>query len=204
MGAAALTLDQEKRLVARALEGDGEAFGEIYDAFRTVIYSTVIYPRLNNSQAAEEVLQETFLIALKKLSQFRWQDRSILFWLRMIARNKVHERLSADKRAYTVDESVLGYQPDNTFQPENKAMAKETVLELREKILGVMGELNARYRSAIELRLARRLTREECAKTLDVSMETFDVLFFRACKSFREKYIKKYGDISGVPLDGAL
>jgi RNA polymerase sigma-70 factor, ECF subfamily len=200
MGKNDLTLEQEQDLVARALDGDGEAFGGIYDAYKRVLYTTVIYPRLNNQQASEEVLQETFLLALKKLGDFKWQDRSILFWLRIIAVNKVHERLNLEKRAPTVDESVLEYQHDNTWQPEEKAMTKEYVMELRVKIREALGDLNERYRTAIEMRLARKLTREQCAQELGVSMETFDVLFFRACKSFRERYIKKYGDFVGLGL----
>lgn len=199
MGATALTIEQEERLVERAQGGDGEAFGKIYDAYRGILYASVIYPRLRDPQACEEVLQETFLLALKKLDTFKWQGKSIVFWLRMIAANKVHERLSGDKRSVTVDGDVLEYHHDNTWQPEGMAVEKESVLELREKIIDALGMMNERYRSAIEMRLARRMPREECAAALGVSVETFDVLFFRACKSFREKYIKKYGEFAGFP-----
>jgi len=199
MGATALTIDQEKDLVARAREGDGEAFGKIYDAYRKVIYSTVIYPRINNPSAAEEVLQETFLLALKKLDTFEWQDRSILFWLRMIAANKVHERLNQEKRTATVDESVLTYQHDRRYQPEELAIEHDHASVLRGRIKDILSGLNERYRTAIEMRLLRKLPREECAAAFELSMETFDVLFFRACKSFRERYIKKYGDFTGLP-----
>jgi RNA polymerase sigma-70 factor, ECF subfamily len=196
MGTSELTLEQEQALVERALDGDGEAFGRIYDAYKGIIYATVIHPRLNNQQVAEEVLQETFLLALKKLREFQWQERSILFWLRMIAVNKVHERLNQDKRSGgTVDDSVIGLQPDTTWQPENLAVEAERAKELRFRIRGAMENLNERYRKAMELRLGKKLTREKCALELGVTMETFDVLFFRACKSFREKYIKKYGEL---------
>ena len=52
--------------------------------------------------------------------------------------------------------------------------------------------LQERYRTAIELRLVQELPREECAKRLDVTIGTFDVLLFRAVRAFR----KQFGDRS--------
>ena len=80
-----LTLEEEERLIARARAGDGEAFGRIYDSLKDVIYRTVIFPRVKNENAAEEVLQDAFLLALEKLGEFEFQGRSIFFWIRMIA-----------------------------------------------------------------------------------------------------------------------
>jgi RNA polymerase sigma-70 factor (ECF subfamily) len=153
----------------------------------------VIFPRLNNVDAAEEVLQETFLLALKKLGTFEWQGKSVFFWLRMIAINKVREWLNNQRRTATVDDAVLDYHPDNTFQPEARTLEEFDTALLRERIGETLGGINERYRTAIELRLLKKLPRGECASTLDVSVETFDVIFFRACKSFKEQYIKKYG-----------
>ena len=200
MGDTLLTPELEQRLIQRARQGDGEAFGKIYDAYRRNLYVTVIYPRVNSPDAAEEVLQETFLLALNKLDTFTWQGKSIFFWLRMIAINKAREWMNNQRRNATVDEEVLTYQPDNTYQPERDTIDKEQAEVLQERIQDVLGLINERYRTAIDLRLKRRLTREECARTLEVTVETFDVIFFRACKSFREKYIKKYGSFTESTL----
>ena len=48
--------------------------------------------------------------------------------------------------------------------------------------------INPRYATALRLRLLEDLSRQECAARLDVSVSTFDVLFHRACKAFREHY----------------
>jgi RNA polymerase sigma-70 factor, ECF subfamily len=193
MGDNLLTPQLEERLLRRAIEGDGEAFGKIYDAYRRTLYTTVIFPRLNNVDAAEEVLQETFLLALKKLGTFEWQGKSVFFWLRMIAINKVREWLNNQRRTATVDDAVLAYHHDNTFQPEARTIEEHDTALLRQRIGDVLKNINERYRDAIELRLLRKLPRAECARTLDVTVETFDVIFFRACKSFKEHYIKQYG-----------
>ena len=189
-----LTLQDEKRLVERARAGDGEAFGAIYDAFRDVLFATVIYPQVNDPDAAREVLQETFLLALRKIGSFRWQDRSIFFWLRMIAINKAREWRHTRRHGDTVDDSVLAWLPDNSFQPENAVMEVEHRRELADKIRQIMSAMNERYRETIDLRLLKGLSRVECATAIGVTVETFDVVFFRACRSFRETWEKMFGD----------
>jgi RNA polymerase sigma-70 factor (ECF subfamily) len=195
-----LTPELELKLIERIRNGDGEAFGRIYDAYKRNLYVTVIYPRVKDADAAEEVLQETFLLALNKIDGFEWQGKSIFFWLRMIAINKVREWINSRKRHSTVDEEVLNYQHDTTFQPEQDTLEKEQAEMLSARINEVLALINERYREAIELRLKKKLPRDECARILDVTVETFDVIFFRACKSFRQMYIKKYGEFAGSPI----
>lgn len=190
-----LSLDRERELVERAREGDGEAFGLIYDAHKRALFQTVIYPRLRSEKLSEEVLQETFLLAIEKIGSFEWQDRSVFFWLRMIAINKCRESISRKRRTATVDESVLEYQPDDRYQPEREVVDVDFQGVLRERIEEALKGIKDRYADAIRMRLIENKTREEAAAALEVSVETFDVVFFRACKSFRQEYIKKYGKI---------
>jgi RNA polymerase sigma-70 factor (ECF subfamily) len=60
----------------------------------------------------------------------------------------------------------------------------------RARIETALDGLAERYRLAIELRLIQELTREDCARRLDVTIGTFDVLLFRAVRAFR----KQFGD----------
>ena len=190
-----LTLEEEEQLVDKVLQGDGEAFGQIYDAYGVSLYRTVIFPRLRDEKAAEEVLQETFLLAMAKLKTFSWRERSIFFWLRMIAINKCREWVSNYRRNATVDESVLEYQPDVSFQPETEVVREDYQDVLRKRTDEALLLINERYAAALSLRLKDNLSREDAAKSLGVSIETFDVVFFRACKSFREAYTNKFGKI---------
>jgi len=192
---AEITLEEERVLVERAVAGDGEAFGKIYDAFKSALYRTVVFPRLRDEKAAEEVLQETFLLAIEKIGSFEWQDRSIFFWLRMIAINKCREYIASSRRHATVDESVLDYQHDTSYQPESEVVVEDYRQVLRERIDDVFGLVRERYARALSLRLKDKKSREECADLMEVSIETFDVLFFRACKAFKKAYIEKYGKI---------
>ena len=64
----------------------------------------------------------------------------------------------------------------------------------RERIEVAMELLAERYRLAIELRLIQELSREECAKRLNVTIGTFDVLLFRAVRAFRKQFGERAGE----------
>jgi RNA polymerase sigma-70 factor (ECF subfamily) len=51
-----------------------------------------------------------------------------------------------------------------------------------------MRALSERYRNAIQLRLIDELPREECARRMNVTTGTFDVVLFRAVRAFRKHF----------------
>ena len=57
-----------------------------------------------------------------------------------------------------------------------------------ERIEKALAALHPRYAQAIRLRLGEERPRAECAELLAVSVETFDVLLFRAVRAFRKAY----------------
>lgn len=188
-----LTLEEEEALVRRAIGGDGEAFGQIFDCTRNFLYAAVIFPRVGSAEAAEEVLQETYLLALKKMPGFEWRGKRIAAWLQSIAMNKVMEWIAKRRKEPMGDEGFLNFTPDRSFQPEDTVVLEDYRSELRGRIDDVLERINERYRRAIELRLVRKRSREVCAKELGVTVGTFDVVFLRACRAFRKVYREKYG-----------
>ena len=65
-----------------------------------------------------------------------------------------------------------------------------TLIKAGLPILKALDLLAERYRIAIELRLIQELPREVCARRMNVTIGTFDVLLFRAVRAFR----KQFGD----------
>ncbi|MFH1537975.1 MAG: sigma-70 family RNA polymerase sigma factor [bacterium] len=188
-----LTLEEEEALVRRAIRGDGEAFGRIFDSTKNFLYSVVIFPRVGSAEAAEEVLQETYLLALRKLPGFEWRGKRIAAWLQSIAMNKILEWFAKRKKEPAGDDSFLDFTPDRSFQPEDTVILDDYRKELKGRIDEVLGRINERYKRAIELRLVRKRSREACAKELGVTVGTFDVVFLRACRAFRKAYKERFG-----------
>ena len=189
--AVAEKLEQERRLVAEAQAGNLDAMRPIFEGYAGPLYATVILPRLGDQAAAEDVLRDTFTTAIEKIDQFRWAGKSIYVWLRQIAVNKVYDVHRRSKRSVQLADAMAKEMPQTT-QPEAAAdamlIAAEEQVRNRERIGHAMQALSERYRLAIQLRLIDELPREECARRMNVTTGTFDVVLFRAVRAFRKHF----------------
>lgn len=74
-------------IVSRAQQGDSDAFASIFHAHRRKIY-TVCLRMTNNPAEAEDLTQDAFTQAFRKLSTFR-RDCALSSWLYRVAVNTV-------------------------------------------------------------------------------------------------------------------
>src|SRR5687768_9628758 len=168
------------------------ALRPLFERYSDPLYGSVILPRLSgDAAAAEDVLRETFLTAMQKIAQFRWEGRSIYAWLRQIAINKVIDVHRRTKRAGRAIDAMAKETAKET-SPDEAADATLIAEEERQlhaaRITEAMEALTPRYRQAIELRLVGELSREECARRMNVTVGNFDVLLFRAIRAFRKQF----------------
>jgi RNA polymerase sigma-70 factor (ECF subfamily) len=76
---------QNQQLVARIIENDAEAFGEVYDRYSTRVFN-ICYGMVRDVAIAEDLTQDTFLQAFRKIASFRG-DSLLSTWLHRIAVN---------------------------------------------------------------------------------------------------------------------
>ena len=189
--ATAVELEEEQRLVEEAQQGNLDAMRPILERYAQPLYGTVILPRLGNTVSAEEVLRDTLATAVEKIKRFTWQGKSIYPWLRQIAINKVFDVHRQSKRSRRLAEAMaheVKHETDAESHADAQLMADQERRAHRDRIDDTMQQLQDRYRTAIELRLIQELSREECAKRLNVTIGTFDVLLFRAVRAFRKHF----------------
>jgi RNA polymerase sigma-70 factor (ECF subfamily) len=84
-------------LVAQVAAGDEQAFAEIYDRSADAVFR-VVMRLLGDRHAAEEIVQETYLVLWNKAERFDPALGSLLGWLAAIARNRAADRLRAAGR----------------------------------------------------------------------------------------------------------
>lgn len=189
--ATAIELEQEQRQVEEAQAGNLDAMRPILERYAQPLYGAVILPRLGDAATAEDVLRDTLATAVEKIGRFTWQGKSIYPWLRQIAINKVYDVHRQSKRSRKLADAMVHELPSET-DPDSHAdaqlIADQERAAHRARIDEAMGQLAERYRTAIELRLVQELSREECAKRLGITVGTFDVLLFRAVRSFRKHF----------------
>lgn len=185
--------ENERALVLAAQNGDHAALRALLEKFTTPLYSAVILPRVGARSEADEILAATLSKAALKIDDFRYTPEQGLWpWLRRIAMNAIIDR-SRKNRAQAGGEErygaeVLALAPRVTPGAEAQLIEEEERRDRMARLSRALGELNERYRRAIELRIFEEKSREECAQILEVSVGTFDVLLHRAVGSLRKTF----------------
>lgn len=180
-------IDWERDVVERLKSGDTEAVGTLYGWYGEKLFRQVIIPRLPNQEAAEDCLRDTFKTALEKIASFTEHKTSIFFWLRTIAIRKSMDVHRKQKRDQKLLDKVKSSGAELTSHPPRPDRGLE-IASTKEMVETSMTRINARYATALRLRLIEDRPRKECAEHLEVSVATFDVILHRACKAFRGEY----------------
>jgi RNA polymerase sigma-70 factor (ECF subfamily) len=185
-----LELEEERRAVARAQAGDPRALERVLARHAEPLFSSVLLPRLGDRAAAEDLVKETFVTALEKIGGFTWQGRSLFFWLRQIALNKLIDLSRQRGRAQRLLQALAAELTVSApAQAADEALiAEEDRRRALERIDETLARLPERYAVAIRLRIMEERSRQECAATLQVEVGNFDVILFRALRAFRKEY----------------
>ena len=93
-----MTTDSDEVVWAAALEGDGEAFGRIFDRHRARLYRHS-YRLVPAAADADDVVAIAFFESWRRRDAARFVDGSILPWLLVIATNSARN-LSRSSRRY--------------------------------------------------------------------------------------------------------
>lgn len=182
-----IPLEEERVVIAALQNGDRTAAATLYGWYGEPLYRQVILPRLPNPDLANDCLAETFVTALTKIAQYRFQNLSVFFWLRRIAINKVVDQYRRSGRTTELLDNI-GEEDNPLVAPADKPDRSIDIDETRGMVEKSLSLLNPRYAEVLRLRLIEDRPREECAQILDVKVGTLDVLLHRATKAFRKVY----------------
>lgn len=188
----------DRSLIERAQAGDQRAFRLLYERHASSVYRFAVMPLVRDKTLAEDLVADTFVRAMENIDRFRWQGRGVLPWLVRIGKNLAldHLRKSGRQAAWPDGfEQQLPDSPDRTDAEQLLGKAQLSDL-LAQRIEACMGDLNPRYREVIRLRLIEKISRQEAASRMDVTVGTLDVLLFRACRAFRRQYGRRYAEQS--------
>jgi RNA polymerase sigma-70 factor, ECF subfamily len=171
--------------VARAREGDGEAFRLLVERHSRNIFR-LVYRMTGSEQDSEDLVQETFLRAFRNLSRFE-QRASFGTWLHRIAvncamdwirRRRVHEELD-DQQA---DPAAEGARPDGQASNGDGVIYQ---LEIQQRVQAALGDLSPLERSAFVLRHYEGMSIEEIGSVLGVRSNAAKHSIFRAVRKMR-------------------
>lgn len=170
------------KLLDRCRSGDVEAFGELAQRYQQTVFN-VCFRMLGERREAEDLAQETFIRAYRKLDTF---DVSRPFgpWIRRVAANLCLNHL--EKRRVPqlpLDEERDQKASSNILNPERKRIEVEAQDKIREAIL----ELPAKYRVVIELRHFQTMSYDEISKALNIPISDVKSHLFRGRRRLAER-----------------
>lgn len=188
------TVEQEREMILALQKGDRRAASWLYETFADTLFRKVILSRLPYVEQAEDVLCDTFRIALEKIETYQIIDRSIFFWLRRIAINLVVDTYRKQVRKRELAERILARDAVHMVMGSRSTQADDVLSQTEEEqgtktmVNLALEKLNPRYAKALRMRLLEDQSREFCAESFGISVGNFDVLFHRASKAFRDNY----------------
>lgn len=120
-----LTEEQQELclLVEDAQQGDRVAFGQLVERYERSVYATAMR-RLGNDAEAQELVQEVFVQALRKIDQLR-EPLRFGGWLRSITQRMAINRAARSRPAISADPEVLEATCVERDTPLNLALEAE-------------------------------------------------------------------------------
>lgn len=181
----ALELEAEIQLLHQIGKGNRESFGQLYDRFCGVLFSTA-YRVLNNQEAAEDVLQDVFLQIWEKAPLYDPNRGKPLTWAVTLTRNKAIDRLrSTQRRGKLHDDLEHEAKTENQFDERNSFHAVDLV-EKSVLVHEAMRKLSNEQRQALELASFGSMTQSEIADILREPLGTVKARIRRGMMKLRE------------------
>lgn len=168
----AVYLDKNAKLVQACHNGNRNAQFELYKLYANAMYNVALRI-VNNTDEAEDVLQESFLDAFRRLADFRGETTFGL-WLKQIVVNRSINYLRKRK-------AELVSLDDVEVEDEEQKDEESVVLKV-ETVRLAMAELAEGYRVVLSLYLFEGYDHEEIAHILKITENTSRTQYMRAKK----------------------
>ena len=171
-----MTNHQIDHLMSRIQSGDGTALEELYNGMHKPVFFYAL--RLCGSyEAAEDVMQDTFVTLMRKSSLYRAEDKGRA-WIFTIARNLVVDLQRKQSRVDGFD--VLAEMPG----ADDFTIRADTGIDA----LRMLDGLTPREKNIVLLRLLGDMTLTEVANELYIPKGTVFWTYNNAIRKMRKQY----------------
>ena len=178
---------EERGLREAILAGEAAAWRQLYDRHFRRLYGRVWRRLQQDTHATEEVVQETWLVAVRRIRSFHPAQGPFEAWLWGIAekvlRNHQRKQQKRSRRERPLRESAA----------PSPASAPHTRIALREEVRGCLDQLSPQYREVLEAKYHLGLSVREIAAARSQSPKAVESLLSRARSAFRGVYSEMKG-----------
>lgn len=181
------------RLVKRMLAGEQRAFDEFFNCYFDRLYRFALLRLGNDSDAAEDVVQQALCRAVQKLDQFRG-DAALFTWLCRICRNAIADSFRAKDRPrgqavpFEDSEEIRAALESLSAMPVDDPAQSLMNEQLGRAVQAVLDYLPNRYGDILEWKYMQGLTVKEIAARLRIKPKAAESMLNRARNAFREGF----------------
>jgi len=165
--------------------GDRPSFEKLYERFSGVLFSTA-YRVLNNSEAAEDVLQDVFVQIWDKAPLYDPARGKPLTWAVTLTRNKSIDRLRGLQRRNRLHDDVEKESATFDQFDDRSSLDAVTGIERAQMVRAAIEKLSTEQRKALELAFFSGLTQTEIAEQLGEPLGTVKARIRRGMMRLRE------------------
>ncbi|NPV76990.1 MAG: sigma-70 family RNA polymerase sigma factor [Anaerolineae bacterium] len=178
--------DTDEMILARAVEGDAEAFSMLYERYVGRIYNYIYY-RTGTAVDAEDLTAKVFYRALGRISFYRDQGVPFSAWLYRIAHNLVANWYRDNSRKQEVS------LEDHVFLHPHADYPEQVLVEDQEKewLLKTIRKLPQERQELLILKFVDRLSNSEIALIMGRSEGAIKSLYHRTLLALRDELEKK-------------
>lgn len=182
-------LSDERSLVLRLIEGDEDAFCELYAAYKNrLIYFAMRF--LKSREYAEDIFQDAFAVVWQG-RRFINPDASFSAYLYTIVRNRILNQLRDLSNQDKLREQILSQAVNYTNETKDEIIAND----LRQFISRALQQLTPRQREIFQMSRERQMSHREIAEVLGISVNTVQESISISLRTLRT-YLEKNSIVS--------
>ena len=182
----------DQQLITQTLDGQTAAFGILVRKYQDRLFNSMVH-LLRNPSDAEDVVQDAFLQALRKLDTFQGNSQ-FYTWLFRIARNTAISKLRRKKPTVSLESTDSQQRLD--FPDDGPTPSTE--MERRERQTGLMramDQLSGEHREILILREMEEQNYETISEILDLPVGTVRSRLHRARLQLKEMLLRNENDV---------
>ena len=157
----------------------------IYKEYAKTVYK-YIFCLTGNKELSEEIVQETFVVAIKNIDKFKG-DCKVSTWLCQIAKYIWYKILKKEKKEEKTSFETVEDVVVSDMLLEEKVLEKQEKIEVFKKIQ----TLDEQTRTVMYLRILGNLEYNEIAEIMNKTPSWARVVFFRGKQKLKEEKDEK-------------
>lgn len=171
---------EDRNLILEILDGNMDSFNILVNKYEIIIFR-FIYNIIRDTEASQDITQETFITAYNKLYTYK-HEYKFINWMFQIAKNKSIDYMRKYRRVYEVNIEDVQYVQYGGISPEQNAEYSETKY-LVEEFVSTLSETD---RQILSLKyLNETTTFSDIAGILSMSESAVKARFYRLRDRFK-------------------